>query len=106
MSSDRVSHFLLLHLQDQEHHYPHSVYRVQHVDERIEAFLKEFLNTVRNLSNEELLSLKDTLTSMKQTVDLTLREEVDRNWGEITDGEYLFDRLQRQVWTAGSCCCQ
>ncbi|XP_042887210.1 nardilysin-like isoform X2 [Penaeus japonicus] len=70
---------------------------VQHVDERIEAFLKEFVNTVRNLSDEELSSLKDTLTSMKQTVDLTLREEVDRNWGEITDGEYLFDRLQKQI---------
>lgn len=60
---------------------------------------------MRNLSSEELSSLKDTLTSMKQTVDLTLREEVDRNWGEITDGEYLFDRLQRQVWTTGSFTC-
>ncbi|XP_071521407.1 nardilysin-like [Panulirus ornatus] len=72
-------------------------FSVSYVDERIEAFLKEFMNTVKNLKNDELSELKETLTSMKQTIDLTLGEEVDRNWSEIVHEEYVFDRLKRQI---------
>jgi len=72
-------------------------FSVSHVDERIEAFLKEFLVQLRNLKQDELEALCETLKSMKQTVDLTLKEEFDRNWAEITCGEYTFDRLKRQI---------
>lgn len=70
---------------------------MSHVDKRIEAFLKEFMNTLKNLKEDELSELKETLTSMKQTIDLTLSEEVTRNWSEIVHEEYVFDRLKRQV---------
>lgn len=53
--------------------------------------------TVKNMKDDELTELKETLTSMKQTIDLTLREEVNRNWNEIVDEEYVFDRLKKQV---------
>lgn len=59
--------------------------------------MEEFARTVKNMGEEEVVELKETLTSMKQTIDLTLKEEVDRNWSEITHGEYVFDRLKRQV---------
>ncbi|CAL4145200.1 unnamed protein product, partial [Meganyctiphanes norvegica] len=72
-------------------------FSVSHVDERIEAFLKEFVMHLRNLKQEELEALRETLKSMKQTVDLTLKEEVDRNWAEISCGEYIFDRLKREI---------
>lgn len=68
-----------------------------HVDQRIDAFVQEFVKTVRNMGGAEVAELKETLTSMKQTIDLTLKEEVDRNWSEIVHGEYLFDRLKKQV---------
>lgn len=72
-------------------------FSVSHVDQRIEAFLEEFLRTVKNMGEAEVVELKETLTSMKQTIDLTLKEEVDRNWSEIVHGEYVFDRLKQQV---------
>ncbi|KAG7175785.1 Nardilysin-like, partial [Homarus americanus] len=72
-------------------------FSVSHVDERIEAFLEEFMTTVKNMKDDELSELQETLTSMKQTIDLTLREEVDRNWSEIVHAEYVFDRLKRQI---------
>ena len=70
---------------------------VCHVDERIETFLNHFTTTLANMSDEEMSTLRETLISMKQTVDITLGEEVARNWGEIVDGEYVFDRRKRQV---------
>lgn len=71
------------------------------MDQRVEAFLEEFLKTVRNMGTAEVVELKETLTSMKQTIDLTLKEEVERNWSEIVHGEYVFDRLKKQVsWCA------
>lgn len=72
-------------------------FSVCHVDERIETFLTHFITTVENMSDEEMSTLKETLISMKQTVDITLGEEVARNWNEIVDGEYVFDRRKRQV---------
>ncbi|KAK3870248.1 hypothetical protein Pcinc_024512 [Petrolisthes cinctipes] len=72
-------------------------FSVSHVDKKIEAFLENFRNTMANMKDEELMELKETLTSMKQTIDLTLKEEVERNWSEITHGEYVFNRLKRQI---------
>ncbi|XP_069175846.1 nardilysin-like [Procambarus clarkii] len=72
-------------------------FSVSHIDERIEAFLQEFMDTLSNMKQDELAELKETLTSMKQTIDLTLREEVDRNWSEIVNEEYVFNRLKRQI---------
>lgn len=72
-------------------------FSVCHVDERIETFLNQFITTVKNMSEEEMSALKETLISTKQTVDLTLSQEVNRNWNEIVDGEYVFDRLKKQI---------
>nr|XP_053649483.1 nardilysin-like [Cherax quadricarinatus] len=72
-------------------------FSVAHVDERIEAFLQKFVDIVKNMMASELSELKETLTSMKQTIDLTLSEEVERNWNEIVNEEYIFNRLKRQI---------
>ncbi|XP_076033223.1 nardilysin-like isoform X2 [Oratosquilla oratoria] len=72
-------------------------FSVCHVDRRIEAFLEEFIAKFESLTEEDISGYKETLTSMKETVDHTLREEMDRNWAEITCGEYLFSRLQKQI---------
>ena len=49
------------------------------------------------MGSAEVAELKETLISMKQTIDITLREEMERNWSEITHAEYLFDRHKKQV---------
>lgn len=69
----------------------------QYVDERIEEFMKHTKILLDKLKEEEFEQLKDNLIKIKQCVDVHLREEVDRNFGEITAGEYLFDRIPKEV---------
>ena len=39
----------------------------------------------------------DSLIELKEHKDLILAEEADRNWTEIRDQTYLFDRKKREV---------
>ncbi|XP_063217642.1 nardilysin-like [Bacillus rossius redtenbacheri] len=70
---------------------------VDHVDERIEAFLKRFVNMLRDLSSSDLEEVRHSLINLKQCRDLHLKEEVGRNWQEILNNTYLFDRMSREV---------
>ncbi|XP_012257789.2 nardilysin-like [Athalia rosae] len=72
-------------------------FTTEHVDERIEIFLKSFLKVVKKMSEKEFNSIKDALVRLKRCVDLHLKEEVNRNWSEIVNGEYMFDREIREV---------
>lgn len=69
----------------------------QYVDERIEEFMKHTKVLLEKLKEEEFEQLKENLIKIKQCVDVHLKEEVDRNFGEITAGEYLFDRIPKEV---------
>ena len=40
---------------------------------------------------------------MKKEADVTLSEEVERNWAEITTGEYLFDRHEKTIGLLENC---
>jgi hypothetical protein len=46
---------------------------------------------------KELEEVRSSLIRLKQLSDVHLKEEVSRNWSEITSGDYLFDRLERQA---------
>ena len=46
---------------------------------------------------EEYQSMLTTLIQQKKAADVTLEEEVSRNWAEITSREYLFDRPNKDV---------
>ena len=41
----------------------------------------------------------DSLIELKEHEDLSLAEEADRNWTEVLDQTYLFDRKRREVIT-------
>lgn len=69
----------------------------EYVNERIEEFLKHTKILLAQLKEEEFQKLKENLIKIKQCVDVHLREEVDRNFGEIIVGEYLFDRIPKEV---------
>lgn len=72
-------------------------YTTEHVDQRIEEFLKSFNKILEEFSEEELDDVKEALRKLKQCTDIDLEEEVNRNWIEITRWQYMFDRLEREV---------
>lgn len=72
-------------------------YTTEHVDKRIEEFMKSLDKILQKISEEELESLKETLRKMKQCADIDLEEEVSRNWIEIVRWQYMFDRLEREA---------
>ncbi|XP_066256356.1 nardilysin [Euwallacea similis] len=69
----------------------------KHVNERIEEFLKHTKSLLENMDHECFEKLKENLIKIKQCSDVHLKEEVDRNWGEITGEDYLFDRIKLEI---------
>ena len=49
------------------------------------------------MTESELETRVQSLVKLKQLPDVSLDEEVSRNWNEVLNEEYLFDRLQREV---------
>ena len=49
------------------------------------------------MTESELETRVQSLIKLKQLPDVSLDEEVSRNWNEVLNEEYLFDRLQREV---------
>ncbi|XP_043474381.1 nardilysin-like [Leptopilina heterotoma] len=74
-------------------------FTTEYIDERIEEFMKLFNDLLSKMSDDEFNNVKEALIKLKQTVDIDLTEEIVKNWAEITTGEYLFDRVDREVET-------
>ncbi|KAJ8952796.1 hypothetical protein NQ318_008113, partial [Aromia moschata] len=72
-------------------------YKSAYIDERIEEFLKHTQQLLADLTDEELDQTKGDLIKTKQCSDVHLKEEVDRNWAEISSDDYLFDRLKQEI---------
>ncbi|KAF7265302.1 hypothetical protein GWI33_021290 [Rhynchophorus ferrugineus] len=70
---------------------------VQHVDDRIENFLKHTQKLLDDLNEEEFQKVKENTIKMKQCIDVHLKEEVDRNWSEIVAHDYMFDRIKKEI---------
>lgn len=70
---------------------------MEHVDARIEAFLKTFSKTLKKIRGKELEEARSSLIKLKQLSDVCLKEEVSRNWDQITSGNYMFDQREREV---------
>lgn len=72
-------------------------FTAEHIDERIEAFRAEFVNIVRKLTAAEFEQFRETLIKLKMTDDNHLRDELTRNWAEVTNDEFIFDRHLKEV---------
>jgi len=70
-------------------------FTAEHVDKRIEAFFESFIE--KELSEEKVAEAVSALTKLKTRADVTLEEEMMRNWNEINNKEYLFDRPEKEV---------
>ena len=74
------------------------------MDSRIEAFIDWFTDEkLINLSDEDFNQIVTSLIKAKKTADVTLEEEVNRNWNEIISGEYLFDRHAKEISLLEAC---
>ncbi|GLV32816.1 Nardilysin [Carabus blaptoides fortunei] len=68
-----------------------------HVDKRMEAFIKKMVHTFKRMSDKEINKVKQDLIKVKQLVDVHLKDEVSRNWTEIVQQEFIFDRLPKEI---------
>lgn len=67
------------------------------VDSKIEEFLIQFLTALTAMSEEDFETAKNSLIKLKSLPDTELKEEVSRNWAEVTENEYLFDRRFKEI---------
>ena len=58
---------------------------------------------LEQLDDEEFNQAVTTLVKLKSQVDVTLAEEVNRNWSEIVSREYMFDRRETEIKFLESC---
>lgn len=70
---------------------------VDHVEERIKSFLVSSLQRLEGIGREEFDEAVTAIVKLKQYSDVHLKEEVSRNWAEIINDEFVFDRLEREV---------
>ena len=62
--------------------------------------LRNHTRTYENHSKDTVLFKYvqvDSLIELKEHEDLSLAEEAERNWSEVLDQTYLFDRRRREV---------
>lgn len=67
------------------------------VERRIEQFRREFLELLTNMSSIEFDKNRESLIKLNLVEDHRLKDEMSRNWAEITTEEYIFDRREREV---------
>jgi len=70
-------------------------FSAEHVDKRIEAFFKNFIEN--DLNEEKVAEAVTALTKLKTRADVKLEEEMHRHWNEIISKEYLFNRAEKEV---------
>lgn len=62
------------------------------VDTKIESFLKGFPAILTKLKEDDFEILKQSIVAQKRSADIDLETEVNRNWNEIREGNYQFER--------------
>lgn len=72
-------------------------FSAEHVDERIENFRQSLQTIIENISDENFNVIKTSLVKNMLSKDNKLTEEAVRNWNEIINGEYEFDRRVKEV---------
>ena len=76
-------------------------FTAEHVDQRIEAFFKSYIS--EQLTEKNVNQAVQSLIKLRLAADITLDEEMNRNWQEILGREYVFDRreLQASILSSG-----
>ncbi|KYN32532.1 Nardilysin, partial [Trachymyrmex septentrionalis] len=71
----------------------------EYMNGEIEIFLQVFNEILRNLEDKELDCFKKRLILDKKNeyADDNVKKVVDRKWNEILNGEYIFDRYEKEM---------
>lgn len=67
------------------------------VNDKVEDFLKKMQKYFSKLTDKNLNKYKKDLIKVKRVEDVELGDEVERNWGEIINQDYLFDRNENEI---------
>lgn len=62
------------------------------VDAKIESFLKSFLIILEDLNEGDFKSMKKSIIAHKRSPDTDLETKVNRNWNEIRENKFQFER--------------
>ncbi|CAB4024535.1 nardilysin-like, partial [Paramuricea clavata] len=62
----------------------------------MDLFLNDFLRNLPNIDPDVFKNHVSSMMKVKQHEDLNIAEEVDRNWKEVTDETYSFERLNNE----------
>jgi len=63
-------------------------------DAKIEKFLWEFLSMLNEMNESDFEVVKRSIINQKRSIDNDLESEVTRNWNEIREKKYKFDRCE------------
>lgn len=70
----------------------------EYVEDRIEQFRRNFkIIYLEEMLDEDFNTKKAIVVKNKLNNDNKLSDEVKRNWMEIKNGEYVFDRLEKEA---------
>lgn len=72
-------------------------FTTEHVDERIDEFLQHLNKIIKKMPNKKIDEIKENLIKIKQVADVHLKDEVCRNWNEIVQQDFVFDRIPREI---------
>lgn len=64
----------------------------KYVDLKVEIFLKDFSALLRAMSDDDFATIKRSIIAQKRSPDTDLECEVNRNWIEIRESKYQFER--------------
>ncbi|XP_058457946.1 nardilysin-like isoform X2 [Malaya genurostris] len=69
----------------------------QYIDEKIEFFNRKFIQILEDMPESDFKLVKSSLLKSKQIIDTSLKNEVIRNWAEITSEQYIFNRNKLEM---------
>ena len=67
------------------------------IDAKIEHFLWDFLSILDEMSENDFEIVKRSLIHQKRSIDVDLESEVTRNWNEIREKKYKFDKCETEA---------
>ena len=83
---------------------PATKFTPDHIHDRIEAFVKWFVDEKINvITDEEFDKMISTLVKKVKTVDTNLGDEFSRNWNRIMSKDYMFDVLVEDAKMLSAC---
>ncbi|XP_018306510.1 nardilysin [Mycetomoellerius zeteki] len=72
-------------------------YATEYVDKKIDEFLRWFKYNLKKFTEEELNLYKEMFLKSRLRDDVTLEDEVNRNWKAIVKRTYIFDLYEQEI---------